>query len=162
MAGGDPGRADHAERAADADVVDVVPDEAGVRAGLAVAAERAVDEAGVAGADGVVVDAEALDDARTEAFDDDVGVLGELEEGFLGARVLEVEADRALVAVEGPVGLRALAHAHLHAAAGARGFFDDDDVGAEVAEEHGAVGAGGLAGEVEDADSFEGHHGRAP
>ncbi len=162
MAGGEPGRADHPERPADADVVDVVPDEAGVGAGLSVAAERAVDDARVSAAYGFVVDAEALDDARPEALDHDVRLLRHLQESLLGARLLQIQADGALVAVERPERLRTLAHAHLHAAPGAGRFFDDDDVRAEVAEKHRAVRPWRLAGKIEDADSFEGHHGRAP
>jgi len=48
--------------------------------------------------------------------------------------------------------------AAVEAAADAGGLFNDDDVGAHVGEEHGAEGAGGESGEVEDADSFEGLH----
>jgi len=48
--------------------------------------------------------------------------------------------------------------AAVETAADAWRLFDDDDVGAHVGEEHGAEGAGGEAGEVEDADSFEGLH----
>ena len=61
------------EVAADREVVDVVAGPLRTRAGLAVAARRAVDDAGVHGAHVGVADAEAVDHTRPEALDHHVG-----------------------------------------------------------------------------------------
>ena len=60
--------ADHAQRAADGDVVDVVAHQAGVGAVLPVAGERAVDQARVDAAQRLVVHAQALHHAGAEAL----------------------------------------------------------------------------------------------
>src|SRR3989304_1611948 len=110
-----PCRADEAKRAADADVVDVVADQPCVRPRLAVAAERAVDDALVPRLHGIVIHAEPLDDAGSEALQHHIRLLGHAQERLLSARLLEVERDGPLVAAERPERLRALAHPHLHA-----------------------------------------------
>ena len=155
---------------AEGDVVDVVADGRRTGAVLAEAGERAVDEARVDVAQRLVVDAEALDDAGAKAFEDDVGGLREAVEDVAGGLVAQIEDDAALVASEGVVGARPFQRAGVDDLVGAEGAvqsfgrrFDDDDVGAEVAEEHRAEGAGRQAGEIEDADSFERHrHGGPP
>ena len=72
----------------------------GVGAVLAEAGDAAVDDAGVAGAAGGVVDAEAAFDVGAVVLDDDVGALDEGEEDVDGLGLLEVEGEGALVAVE--------------------------------------------------------------
>src|SRR4030042_1092377 len=59
---------------------------------------------GVEGADGLVVDAQPLDDAGAKALDDDVGGLGQTVEYAAGLVVAEVEDDAALVAPQGVEG----------------------------------------------------------
>ena len=71
----------HVQVAADGEVVDVVAGPLGVGAGLAVAAGRAVDDAGVHRPDGLVADAEAVDDAGAEALEHDVGGRRQSQEG---------------------------------------------------------------------------------
>ena len=164
MVGGPPLRADHAERASGADVVDVVADEVLVGAVLAVTGYGAVDKAGVEGAEGVVVAAEALNHAGAEALDEHVGVFAEAAQDVLSFGHLEVEGDAALVAVErgegGAAALLALvrlvgaAHAGTADASAAR-LLDADDVRSEVAQHHGAEATGGHAREVDDADVGE-------
>ena len=114
---------------------------------------------GIDAADGLVVDAEALDDARPVLFDENVGILDELVEDLSGVIVLEVQADAALIAahgVEGVLLLRAVkpvgpGDGSLDgSSSAAQGeLLDFEDVGAEVSEDHGAEGARGHAGEVD-------------
>ena len=63
-----------------AEVIDVVPGRQRARTGLSVAGERAVHDARIDRAHGVVIDAKRRDDSGTEAFDDDVGVARERHE----------------------------------------------------------------------------------
>ena len=138
---------------------EVVAGERGGALARAERADRAVDDARVAGRDVVVAEAEAVDRARPERLDDDVGAgreaLGQREV----AGVLEVERDRALVAVQPEVVRRALVvpgRSPLARVVAAVGALDLHDVGAEVAERHRAQRAGEHAGEVRDEDAVQG------
>ena len=117
---------------------------------------------------GLVVDPEAVHDARAEALEDDVGAPDELVEDFAGGLVLQVEGDGALAAAEGVVGGGALRGLGVGGTAGAKlgvhagHGLDEGDVGAEVGEQHRAVGAGRETGEVEDGDAVESHGHREP
>src|SRR6185369_8074265 len=62
--------------------------------------DRAVDEARVHALDRVVVDAEPLGHPAPEALDDHVGPRGEPAERVPALRLLDVETDAALVAVD--------------------------------------------------------------
>ena len=145
------------ERAAGRDVVDVVAHVGGVGAGLPVAAQRAVDQARVAGGQRVVVDAQALDDAGPESLQHDVGLVRQAMEDPAGGVGLEVEGQRSLVAPQGRV-RGGPAQRGLVARRGRRlrpdvaRVVDDEDVGPHVAQQHGAVGAGREPGQVEDAE----------
>ena len=66
---------------------------------LAEAADLAVDDGHVLGRDPRVVELEAIERARLEVGDDDVGALAELTSEREVTGVLEIEHDRALVAV---------------------------------------------------------------
>ena len=74
--------------------------------------------------------------------------------GSLRLRPIEL-----LVAAQRVVGETAFAEVGLHAPPGAGRCLDQDDLCAEVAEEHRAVGTGREAAEIEDANTFESHHG---
>ena len=127
---------------------------------MAEAGDGAVDDAGVDGADGFVVDAEAALDVGAVVFDDDVGAFGEAHEDVAGFGFLEVEAERALVAVEvEEVARFAVAGDAVGRALGG-GLLDFEHVGAPVAELARGGGAGAGAGEVEDEEVFEGEAGR--
>ncbi len=141
--------ADHIQHAAHRNVVDVVADGHRIGAVLAVAGERAIDEARVDAAQRLVVDAQALYDAGAKAFEDNVGGLREPVEDVAGGLVAQVEDEAALVASEGVVGTRPLQGIGVDGLVGTEGSvqvlgrcFDDDDVGAEVAEQHRAEGTG--------------------
>src|SRR5690606_32490039 len=101
---GDHGRpallADELEHAAIAEVIDVVPDLVAVRAVLAVARDRAVDEARVARREGRVVDPEALRDAGPEALEHDVCAVDQAKKDLTPRLALEIQRHAALVASE--------------------------------------------------------------
>ena len=121
----------------------------------AVTGNRAVDDAGIDGVDGFVVDAELLGDTRTEALDDDVGLLGHLQEPIDDFLILKVQRYRLLVAAEcGDVVRDAATHSWVvvtHEVA-ETGILDLDDGCAEVCEDLGSVTAGKIAGKVKDGD----------
>src|SRR5437773_3458659 len=72
----------------------------GVRAGLAEAGDRAVDDPRIDLRQRLVVDAEPLLHVRPEVLDDDVGARRQLLDDLDAARMLEVERHRALVPVQ--------------------------------------------------------------
>ena len=121
------------------------------------AADRGVDDAGVVGADAVVVEPEPRQAPRLEVLDEDVGPPGELAGRRPVVVVLEVQRHRALVAVD-PEVVRRDAVAHRRAprpGVVAAGRLDLDHLGAEVGEEHRRVGAGEDPGEVGDEEPGE-------
>ncbi len=117
-------------------------------AGAAVPGDGAVDEARVAGEQRVAPDAEALRHAGREALEHHVGAVGELEEAFVVAGVLQVEHDAAPAAQ--PHRRRRERAERVTA-----GRFDLDDVGAVVGEQHAGEGPGHALSEVEDPQSGE-------
>src|SRR6185369_15880085 len=94
------GLARHAHDAAHALRDDVEAAFLPVGAGLAEAGNRRIDDARVDFLDRLVVDAELFGDARPEILDDDVGRGGEFHKYFLALRLLHVERDALLVAIE--------------------------------------------------------------
>ncbi len=85
----------------------------------------------------------------------------ELEGELRALRMLELEGDAALVPVHrGEDGAHPAVAAERTQVVAAAGALELDHVGAEVPEQHRAVGTGDDPGEVEDADSFE-HHSRS-
>src|SRR5580658_3519053 len=159
------GAAQEREHAGGRDVVEIVADHVAIGAVLAVAGDRAVNDLGVAQADAVVVDAQALGDAGTILLDDHVGARGEAGIDFAARPALEIEADGLLVAIERVEGIAAEAGGDilyaggtglLRAAAGGNaGLFDLDHLGAEIAEDHGAEGSRRELGEIEYLDAAE-------
>ena len=89
----------HAQVPADGQVVEVVAGPLRPWPLLAVPAGRAVDDPGVPGLDHVVADAQPVDHPGPEALDDDVGPVGQGQEGLPPAVVLEVDQDAAHAAV---------------------------------------------------------------
>ena len=85
---------------------------------------------------------------------------------------LHLDRHAALVAVDGEevvaasaryVGLELLADVHVARRVAPLGLFDLDDLGAEIAEHHRAIGARDAVRQVEHLDAFEGSaHGRVP
>src|SRR5882757_1387043 len=114
----------------------------------------------------IVADAHSLDRAGTEVLDYDVGRRDHSLEDFNAARFIQVEDNRALVAVgdgEGG-GHAAFAPAHRAREIADAGRFDLDDVGALVGEDHRRHRARDHLGEIDYADAVErsGHRGCPP
>jgi len=130
-------------------------------AALAEAADLAVDDAGADGRDRLVVEPEPLERPRLEVGDDHVGALAETPRKLEIEADLQVESDRALVAircvmVRGAtlrVGGREPA---ARVVAGRR--LDLDHIRAQVAQGHRDERAREHAGEVDDGDPLERGH----
>ena len=129
---------------------------------LAVAGDRAVDEPGVLLAQALVADAEPVHHAGAEALEQHVGLAHEPQQHLAPGLGLEVDADRALVAVEREEERRAGARLGAlvarrrpaHVVAQPR-VLDLEHVGAEVGQQPGAEAAGQQPREVEHADAVE-------
>ena len=134
--------------AARGDVVDVVPRPLPPRTGLAVSRDRAINDPGVVGSERVVIDAEPLRHAGAEAFERNIRFLRELPHDELRFGRLEVDRDRALVAVLG-----AELHWHIAAPRVAVDRFDLDHFRAEVGKDRRAERAGNEHREVDDVDA---------
>ena len=119
------------------------------------------DDARVALRHYLVREVEPLQHAGAHVVVEDVGALHQLQQHLATALVAQVQADRALVAVEvlevgpQPVGREAGAGDGAAAGVGIVRRFDLDHVGAHVREHGGGVGALLEDGHVEDADTFE-------
>src|SRR5215207_3168604 len=154
------------EETVQAQVVHVVARAVAVRAVLAVAGDRAVDERRVRLAKYLVADAQVVEHTRPEALDQGVGGLDQLEQRLSAALLLQVDPDRALVAVERQVERRAGPERGVLLGSVVRrrpadvvalaGVLDLDHVGAEIGEQQGAEPAGQKAGEIEDLDVGKG------
>src|SRR5215210_4311668 len=163
-----------AEDSVQAEVVQVMAGAVAVRTVLAVAGDRAVDQRRIRLAQHLVADAQPLEHARPEALDQHVGGFGELQESLPSPLLLQVEPDRALIAVQRQVDRRAGAEPGVLVAAvvgrgpadvvALAGVLDLDHVSAEIGEEQGAEAAREQPGEVEDLDVRErqGAHSAAP
>ena len=145
------------EHAGIAEVIDVVPGEIAVGTVLPVAADRAVGDARVSRRHRGVADAELVHDAGAEAFDDDVRARRQPQEDLDPRRLLEVEAQPALVAVDHPEVGAVLACAGTERARVVAdfGILDLDDIRPEVGEMQRRHRAGQQPGQVEDADAGE-------
>lgn len=137
-----------------------------VRAGLAEAGDRGIDEARVGGTEGLRADAESLGDAGTEIFNDYIGLCGDALGEFAVRSEFQIENGAFLIAVQPQeVGAYAVEEGRTPAPGFvAAWLFDLDDAGAEIGQEHGAHGARDGAGEIEDLDTLERrrHEGEAP
>ena len=131
------------------------------RAAAAAAGHVDLDDARIGGAQVLVGEPHALDDAGAEVVEDDVAVDCEAAEEVAALGALRVDRGRELAGVgaveppagdeRGPRGWRDGAADGIHAAAG----LDFDDLGAEVGEDARGEGAGKHPGDVEDADARE-------
>jgi hypothetical protein len=146
--------ADGAERAGDGDVADVVARRRRQRPGLAPAGHPAVHEPRVARPHRVGTDAEPLGDTGAVALDQHVGTRHEGEHDLHGRRLLQVEHDRPLAAVE-HVCLR-------RRQLGTGRALHPDDVGPHVGQRHAGERAGPDAGELDDRRASEGATGVLP
>ncbi len=130
----------------------------GVRARLPEAGDRAEHDAWVAGVDRLVVEAEARLHRRAHVLDQDVGGVDQPEQQLTPLFRLEVEGQRALVAVEVlEVGAAAGAEDRARVL-GVHRHFDPDHVGAPVGELPDARRPGARDRQVDDADVVEREH----
>ena len=131
----------------------------GMRAGLAEAADRQVDQLRVVGGQAVVAHAEPGGDAGAETLDQDVGLQREAAQDRLGGGLAQVQAQGALAAVEDQRhgGVAAIGHALAQAARPvALGRLHLDHLGAVQRQQHGAVRRGNALAEVEHAKAAKG------
>ena len=135
----------------------VVSGPSGIGAGLAKAVQAGIDQPRVDREQIVGAELEASHRRRPHIVHEHVGVRRQPEQGGAATGLLQVEHDRALVAVALQVHRAHLGMAHRccepHDVA--VGAFDLDDVGAVVAEDHGRVGTHHHAGEIDDPDAGE-------
>src|SRR5262249_33848127 len=124
---------------------------------LAETGDRRIDQARIGRMQGRMVEAEPRHDAGAEILDEDVGLGGEgMDEGEpLG--LAHIHRDAALAAVEErEIGALALdMRSEMAALIAAPRHLDLDDLGAEIGEHGGAIGAGHHAREIEHAQALE-------
>ena len=126
------------------------------RAGLAVPRAAHDDEPGIDRVEDVRPEAPALERARPERFDEDVGIADELLQELSALGLAEVDRDEALVAVdERPPERHAVLLPAERPERVPSGMLDLDDVGAEVGEQRADDRASEQDGGVDDAQSLE-------
>jgi len=108
--------------------------------------------------DVVPAEAEARGRARSPVLEDDVGARGQPPGDGAAVGGLEIDRDRPFVAVEGHERRGFTGHVRPHGPGlvALAGTLDLHDVGAEVGQDHRAVGPGELTGEIEDGEAGEG------
>ncbi len=123
---------------------------------LAVAADRGVDDTGVAGRDRLVIQPKGGESTGPEVLHDHVGGIAETKSDIAGARHVEVDAQVALTGVLLRIVARDLAVAgeRLPGQVATRRL-ELDDFGTQVEQRLGAVGPSEHAGEINDANAFE-------
>lgn len=132
---------------------------AGVGARLAETGDGGVDERRVDRREVFVTESERAHHAGPVVFHEDVRLRRERPEDRLAARILQIDDDAALVAVDGPVAGAFRAHAARHAAGGIPlRRLDLDHVRAHVAEEHGAERTGHDLRQIQYADACQRAH----
>ena len=138
--GGSVGFADQVQHAAHGEVGEVRARQVAVWAGLAVAAERAIDEAGIDAAEGRVIGVEPLHGAGLEALYQHVGAAGQLVQNPLAGGAAQVQSQALLAAVQIGAGGRPAPLTRLRR-------FDLQHLGAHAGQHHGAEAAGGRPGD---------------
>ena len=131
----------------------------GIGSVLAEAGDAAVDDARIDRPASLVVDSEAVLDIGAVVLDDHVGGFGEAQEDLARLGLLEVERERALVAVEVEEVARFASAGDALGRARGGGLFDLEHIRAPVAELAGGGGSGAGAGQVEDEEVFKGQCG---
>ena len=131
-----------------------------VRAGLPEGRGARVNDLRIDGTHGLVADAQAIHRAGAKVLDDHVGRLCHAQKHRLASRRLQIEPQAALVPV-----LRHELHAfavhelvaQVAGEVAARRLFDLNDVGAQIAEQHGADRTGRHDAQVEDGVAAQRH-----
>ena len=129
----------------------------GQRSGLAEARDRDVEETRHAGRHRRIVEAQALDRAGPEAFEEDVGVLQQAPDDLLAGLALQVHRQAALAHVaddrEGAVAL--IVDAERARPVALADPLDLDHLCAVLGQQHGAIGAGNALAQVDDLEAGE-------
>ncbi len=138
----------------------VLPRQIDPGAGGAVARDRAIDDARVQRADGIVAEAEPFHHPGAEVLQHDIGPADEVAQGGAVGFVLHVDLDRPLVAVDRVEDGAFAADARIGQVEVARqvaraGAFDLDHIGAEVGEFQRGIGAGEELAEIQHAQAFQ-------
>ena len=144
------------QQAGIADVIEIVGGDVALRPGLAVAGDRTIDEARIDLGDAVVIEAEARHDAGAELLDQDVGARQQgIEPGAVG-RVLQIERQALLAAIEQRETDAVLAPmrgivAHVLAA----GTFDLEHLGAGLGQQQGRHRPRQQRGEIQNQNALQ-------
>ena len=124
------------------------------RADRAITGHGAIDQARVDRRQRGEVDTQALGHARPEVVDQHVGLAHQAQQDLVAGGFLQVQAQAALVAVDAQEGAAfAGQRRRVLAQVVAFGRLDLDDVGAHVAQEGAAIGAGDVGAQVQDLDA---------
>ena len=134
------------QRARQRDVVDVVAGCERERSFLTPSGHASVDESWVAFETMVGTEAEPLGHTGTEAFDQRVGLLDQLQHGFDRFRPFEIEGDRAPAAIE-----QVVLHVHRDAQTGVSRAIDPQYVGAHIRKQHRTHWSGANPGQFDNA-----------
>ena len=127
-----------------------------LRALLAEARDREHDQSGVHCRERLPAEPEARHHARPVVLEDHVGLRCQLQDQLATFRATEVDADRALAHVLlGEIARQVVDLAADHAGHVTLGWFDLDDVGAEIAQHAADEGPCEHAGEIEHLDAVE-------
>src|SRR5712692_6742035 len=157
-------RGDERHGASLRDIVQIMAGQRCIRASLTVAGDRTIDQARVDGLERVIVNAQSFGHARTQFFDQNIGLAYQLVENFSRFRVFQVDADALLVPLERVIHRHTAGAGHLGAgcaslfgtaAGGWAWLLDTDDFGAHVTKNHGTKRPRRKAGEIKNGDSFE-------
>ena len=130
-----------------------------IRPGLPEARDRAVDEAPVHRAKGLVSQTEVVHRSRLEVLDEDVTPADEVDDERPPARVLQIDGDAPLAAVDreevGSLAVGRAGRGPVPAVVAPSRVLDLDHLGAVVAQDLGGERTGDDAREVDDADPAE-------
>src|SRR6185437_8548065 len=106
--------------------------------------ERTVDDARIARAQHLISDTEPVGDTRAKCFDEDIGGIGQLEQCLALRRLLQIQHDTLLTAVEiaEEHGARSVREANLTAWIAAAGSLNLDNLRAMIGERLGEIRSG--------------------
>ena len=151
------------QHARDSCVVEVVAGAVAKRSILTITADAAEHQPRIHLTEHLEADAETVHHPRPEALNNNIGGGREAEKRLTPQRILEVDRQRALVAVERMEHGRVLVDERRHPAhvVAAGGVLDLDDIGAEIREQQRAERPRKQPGQVEDSNVVECQHGRA-
>ena len=111
-----------------------------------------------------IVQAQPLGNAGAKVLHHDVGPAGKLFADRPALRGFHFQGHAAFVAIDGQkivtadlwdVGVESITDIHVARRVAALGLFDLDDLGAQVAQDHRAIGTGHAVGQVKYFDTFE-------